>query len=191
MKKITIPVNVSVVSHMTDLIPDPAPERRFDSVTEFAPGYESNITGVNDHFDFMRDSSTYSGEGDTDDIEFGTNGVLTVTDSTVEIRYRENEQLGMSGIESLLRFRKDSPGMINLIRKGASPTSMIFDGEIRRRLCTYSIGEAAFDFVIITNSVTNEFSNDRGVIKLDYVIEIHGVETEHNVYTLTFSPKEG
>ena len=190
MKKITIPINVSVTSHMTDLIPDPSPERRFDSVTEFAPGFESNITGVNDHFDFMRDSSTYSGEGDTDDVEFGTNGVLTVSETSVEISYRENEQLGMSGIESALRFRKDSPDKVNLIRKGASPTSMIFDNTVRRRLCTYSIGESAFDFVIVTNSVTNDFYGESGRIVLDYVIEIHGVETEHNVYTLEYSSKE-
>ena len=115
---------------------------------------------------------------------------MTESETTVEIAYKENESLGMNGLESRLRFKKNTPQKINLIRSGAAPTSMIFDCTIPRRPCTYSIGGEAFDFVIITNSVVNEKNGSGGKIVLDYVIEIHGVETERNVYTLEYRIKE-
>ena len=63
---------------------------------------------------------------------------------------------------------------------------MIFDTELPKRGCTYSLGNLPFSFSICTNSIQNDFSVSCGKIVLDYDIEIQEVKTEHTVFTLEF-----
>lgn len=119
-------------------------------------------------------------------IEFSTEGTLTINGNVAEITYRENADLGMADIESTLRFKLSRPNMINLVRRGAAPASLTFDTEFPRRNCTYCIGNLPFSFCILTNGVENTFSEKAGKIVLDYDIEMHGIVTEHNVYTLEY-----
>ena len=119
-------------------------------------------------------------------IEFSTEGTLTIKENYVEITYKENESLGMSDIESTLRFKKTRPTMINLIRRGAAPASLMFDTEFPRRNCSYCLGNLPFSFCICTKNVENRFGESEGKIVLDYEIEMHGVVTEHNIYTLEY-----
>ena len=119
-------------------------------------------------------------------IEFSKTGTLTVKGNVFEITYKENEDLGMSDIESTLRFKKDRPTMINLIRKGPSATSLMFDTEYPRRSGTYCLGNIPFSFIINTKDVTNTCNENNGKIILDYEIEINGNASEHNVFTLEY-----
>ncbi|MBE6671046.1 MAG: DUF1934 domain-containing protein [Ruminococcaceae bacterium] len=119
-------------------------------------------------------------------VEFSTVGTLTIKDNYVEITYKENEELGMADIESTLRFKKARPTMINLIRRGAAPASLMFDTEFPRRNCSYCLGNLPFSFCICTKNVENHFGESEGKIVLDYEIEMHGVVTEHNIYTLEY-----
>ncbi len=126
------------------------------------------------------------GENYSEFIEFSTDGTLTIKGNVAEITYKENAELGMGDVESTLRFKINRPTMINLIRRGAAPASLMFDTEFPRRNCTYCIGNMPFSFCICTNDVINRFTESYGKIVLDYDIEMHGVRTEHNVYTLEF-----
>lgn len=119
-------------------------------------------------------------------IEFSTEGVIRSKGDIFEITYKENEELGMSNIESTLRFKKSRPTLVNLIRKGSAPASLVFDSEFPRQNCTYCLGNLPFSFCIVTNDVCNVFDDKGGKITLDYEIEMHGVRTEHNVYTLEY-----
>lgn len=119
-------------------------------------------------------------------IEFSTDGKLTEKGDVLEITYKENEDLGMSNIESTLRFKKSRPTMVNLIRSESALTSLVFDSHFPRQNCTYCLGNIPFSFCIVTNEVTNIFDDKGGKITLDYIIEMHGMETEHNIYTLEY-----
>ncbi len=119
-------------------------------------------------------------------IEFSTEGTVFRKGDTIEIVYKENEELGMANIESTLRFKKSKPTMVNLIRRGAAPTSLIFDKDVPRRNCAYSIGNIPFNFCICTNNVINIFDEEGGKIVLDYLIEINGMKNEHNTYILEY-----
>jgi uncharacterized beta-barrel protein YwiB (DUF1934 family) len=119
-------------------------------------------------------------------IEFSTDGFISEKGDTVEITYKENAELGMADIESTLRFKKNRPNFVNLIRNGSAPASLVFDSHFPRQNCSYCIGNLPFSFCIITNEVKNTFDEFGGKIILDYQIEMHGVVTEHNVYTLEY-----
>ena len=92
----------------------------------------------------------------------------------------------MSGIQSTLRFKKSRPTFVNLIRTGNAPASLVFDSHNPRQNCSYSILNLPFSFCIVTNSVENTFDGKAGKIVLDYEIEVQGVRTEHNVYTIEY-----
>ncbi len=147
------------------------------------------LTGFNDVLTEKQKKAPFAileTEPEEEIIEYSTEGTLTVKGDTVEITYTENEDLGMSGIESTLRFKKTLPTMVNLIRRGSAPASLIFDTNFPRRNCMYSIGGISFDFCICTNSVKNTFDENSGKITLDYEIEIQGMKTEHNIYTIEY-----
>ena len=119
-------------------------------------------------------------------VEFCTDGELTVKGNTYEITYKENESLGMADIESTLRFKTTRPQIVNLIRRGSAPASLIFDTDVPRRNCTYCLGNLPFDFCICTNSVTNVFDGSSGKLVLDYEIEFNGIKSEHNIFSLEY-----
>ncbi len=119
-------------------------------------------------------------------IEFSTDGILTEKGDTVEITYKEIEELGMNDIESTIRFKKARPNMVNLIRRGAAPASLVFDSNSYRQNCSYNLGDIPFSFCICTNEVENTFDENGGKIFLDYEIEMHGTKTEHNIFTLKY-----
>ncbi len=119
-------------------------------------------------------------------IEFSTEGTLREKGDICEITYKENEELGMADVQSTLRFKKSRPNLVNLIRKGSAPASLIFDSEFPRQNCTYCLGNLPFSFCIVTNDIINTFDENGGKIVLDYEIEMHGIRTEHNVYTLHY-----
>ncbi len=168
---ITKKVKINIRSLIKELTDPTAPLRK-----------QSGLSAVSMPMDYE--------EKDYDEcIEFSTEGSLNIKNNTVEITYRENESLGMSDIESTLRFKKNRPTMINLIRTGAAPASLMFDTEFPRRNCSYCIGNLPFSFCICTNDVQNSFDEQnfaKGKIVLDYEIEMHGVRAEHNIYTLEY-----
>jgi len=149
---------------------------------------EVKIKGVGQS---IRATSVPSVEGkndnsDDDRVEFYTEGILKIKGDTVEISYKENQELGMAGIESLLRFKKSKPEFVNLLRKGPSQTSLVFNTSVKRCICTYSIGGMSFDICICTNKVENIFEETHGKILLDYGIEMYGSSTEQNIYIIEY-----
>ena len=137
----------------------------------------------------IKDLTDVENGGNTDydeRIEFSKTGTLTVKGNIFEITYKENEDLGMADIESTLRFKKDRPTMINLIRRGSAPASLMFDTEFPRRSGSYCLGNIPFSFFICTNDVINTCSENSGKIVLDYEIEMQGMKTEHNIFTLEY-----
>lgn len=139
-----------------------------------------------DTFPDMNNDKAYTKETD-EVIEFSTEGTVTENKGLFEITYKENESLGMSDIESTLRFKKSNPDLVNLIRSGSSLASFIFDARFPRQNCTYYIDNMPLNFCIITNEVVNTFDEKGGKIILDYEIEMQGIKTEHNKFTLEYT----
>ena len=125
-------------------------------------------------------------KNDKETVEYSAEGSLNVKGGTIELVYRETEAMGLANVETTLRFKQSRPTLINLVRRGDSGSSMIFDTEIPLRSCTYRLGSLPFSFFINTNSIVNDFSLTKGKIVLDYDIEIHGEKTEHTVFTLEY-----
>lgn len=125
-------------------------------------------------------------ENESDFIEYATEGGFFENEKFVEITYKENPELGMDGVVSYLRYMKNDKDKVTLVRKGEDPTSLIFDNNSSRRICSYSAAGQQFQICICTNKVKVEEDENGGEIFLDYVIEIHGVSTVHNIFTLKY-----
>lgn len=172
---------VTIKSYIANLIPENRPKNKFDAFLDLSSG-NGNASMVIDEFNSFHTENPQSEEGDI--IEFATDAKLKETDSLFELSYIESEDIGLGGVKSILRFKKSNPKTVNLIRRGSAPASLIFNPDVPRRNCSYSLGGFNFDFCICTHNVENTLSSEGGRLILDYDIEIHGIKTEHNVYTL-------
>lgn len=120
-----------------------------------------------------------------DNIEYSTQGILSVDGDNVKISYEENELMGLEGCETSLHFNKVTPDVITIMRTGSLISGFVFDPSDKRQICTYETEFMPLEFCVYTRTVGNNLTYDNGgTLKLDYDIEVHGVRTERNRFTL-------
>lgn len=181
--KIKKNITVKTVSKMRNFA-DGSSDIRIDSKNTML--WESNIAEIRREFEGSTSfDPTLSGD-EYDVIEYGTDGVYTENEKYIEISYYENDELGLEHVKSSIRFSKSNPRKADLIRIGSNPTSLIFDLDVPRRICSYALDEMAFEICVCTNDVRISHNDHGGKIYLDYFIEIHGSRAVHNIYTLEY-----
>ena len=134
------------------------------------------------------------GQGDSENqpkhekTEFVTEGVFKSEDGEVRLLYDDSELFdGSKSIASLI-YRKETPNLVTLCREGDVSTAMVFEPG-RRHISVYRTPFAPFELCIRTYSVQNRLESS-GILKLDYVVEVHGDHTERTRMKITILPKE-
>ena len=117
-------------------------------------------------------------EGD-DLIEVHTEGRLRTTADRYSLSYVESELTGMEGATTTISFNRSNPSLLSMTRTGKVNTALIFEPE-KRHICSYNTPFMPFELCIHTLKVKNNLLRT-GVIELDYIIEIHGVQTERTI----------
>lgn len=122
-----------------------------------------------------------------DTIEFSTDATLRDINGHIELVYNELEELGMEKSRTKLMFDKTEPTSVTMVRTGAVATGMVFNSAKgkRRYICTYETNIMPFEICVCTRSIDNKLTYDNGgTMYLDYDIEIHGIKTERNRFTI-------
>lgn len=125
------------------------------------------------------------GEEDPDEnehIESISEGIIRDDGVNTVIEYEENELSGMSGSITSVTFGNDTPGVVSMIREGIVSTALTFETH-RRHICQYEAPFLSFEVSVHTILVDNRIKSD-GILKLDYVIEIHGAQAERTILTM-------
>ena len=131
------------------------------------------------------------GEDDAGEIEYSTCARLTFDGKVISLSYEESADLGFENSVTTLLFEAARPEMISMVRTGTDTASLIFDPATFRQTCAVNTTGMHIEFVIYTRRAVNTVTLDApGVIDLDYVIEIHGVKTERNLFRLEVTPGE-
>ncbi len=115
-------------------------------------------------------------------IEMFSEGELYVTDDRVIIAYDESELTGMEGSSTQVRFERNHPELVTMMRSGSVSTILVFE-EGKRHICTYQTPYMPFEICVYTKSVKNELL-ERGVIDLDYIVEIRGAQAERTQFKI-------
>ena len=116
-------------------------------------------------------------------IELWMEGRLVVGDQRAELVYEESELSGMEGSISVIGFDLQTPGLVSMMRSGLVNTALIFE-EHTRHMCMYQTPFSEFEVCVHSLCVRNRLLND-GVLELDYLIEMHGAQTERCKMTVS------
>lgn len=158
-------INIHLTSHRD------APEDSF---------FDSLLYG-DDEYDSERDGE----DADEGFIEMYTEGELYINDDRVIIAYEETELTGMEGSQTQVRFERNAPELIVMMRSGTVNTILVFE-EGKRHICTYKTEYMPFEICVYTKSVKNMILTD-GTLELDYIVEIRGAQAERTHFLITIS----
>ena len=115
-------------------------------------------------------------------IEMFSEGELYITDERVIIAYDESELTGMEGSHTQVRFERNAPELVTMMRSGNVSTILVFE-EGKRHICTYQTPYMPFEICVFTKTVKNNLLDD-GVIELDYIVEIRGAQAERTQFKI-------
>jgi uncharacterized beta-barrel protein YwiB (DUF1934 family) len=113
-------------------------------------------------------------------------GRLITNPTRVELVYDEGELSGMAGSVTAIGFHRNNPALISMIRTGIVRTALTFE-EGKRHFCVYNTPYSNFEVCVRAICVENELL-EKGTLKLDYVVEIHGAQAEHCRMTVSVRP---
>lgn len=115
-------------------------------------------------------------------IEMFSEGELYITDDRVIIAYDESELTGMEGSHTQVRFERNAPELVTMMRSGSVNTILVFE-EGKRHICTYQTPYMPFEICVFTKQVKNGLL-ENGVIELDYIVEIRGAQAERTQFKI-------
>ena len=115
-------------------------------------------------------------------IEMYSEGELYITNDRVIIAYDESELTGMEGSHTQVRFERNAPELVTMMRSGSVSTILVFE-EGKRHICTYQTPYMPFEICVYTKKVVNNLL-ESGVIELDYIVEIRGAQAERTQFKI-------
>lgn len=115
-------------------------------------------------------------------LELFSEGELYITDERVIIAYDESELTGMEGSSTQVRFERNNPGLVTMMRSGSISTILVFE-KGKRHICTYQTEYMPFEICVNTKEVRNTLL-DNGKMELDYIVEIRGAQAERTQFTI-------
>lgn len=115
-------------------------------------------------------------------IEMFSEGELYITDERVIIAYDESELTGMEGSHTQVRFERNMPELVTMMRHGTVNTILVFE-KGKRHICTYQTEYMPFEICVNTKEVINTLLQN-GRIDLDYIVEIRGAQAERTQFTI-------
>lgn len=115
-------------------------------------------------------------------IEMFSEGELYITDERVIIAYDESELTGMEGSHTQVRFERNMPEFVTMMRHGTVNTILVFE-KGKRHICTYQTEYMPFEICVYTKEITNTLL-ENGRIDLDYIVEIRGAQAERTQFTI-------
>lgn len=124
-------------------------------------------------------------DGDSDQMEFVTEGELAERNGSLYLIYEESEISGMPGCKTRLKIKDD---YISMKRLGTKTIPAGTEMEFKPgRIFTgpYDTPYGAFEMEVITNSVENNLTADgTGSVHIDYKMSLKGLVESHNTLSI-------
>ncbi len=114
-------------------------------------------------------------------IETTLFGILETQGDEVSLKYEEEGE-GMSGVFTEVKFAKDSPNEISIVRTGALDAFMYFENG-KRHISVYNTGVMPFEICIYSKSVDNRIL-ENGYLEIVYLVEIKGACAQKTVFKM-------
>ena len=117
-------------------------------------------------------------------IEMTTDAILRDDGKNIELRYKESEEMGMPNTTTSLIFPKADPNQLSMVRTGENTAAFSFSDTLKRQRCSYNVAGFVMELCVCTRSIKNLIGMDGGTLELDYTIEVQGVKTQRNRFSV-------
>lgn len=118
-------------------------------------------------------------------IEMSTDATIRDDGKNIELRYKESEEMGMSNTTTSLIFSKEEPNQLNMVRTGENTAGFVFSDKQKRQRCAYNVAGFPMELCVCTRSIDNRVTMTGGTLDLDYIIEVQGVKTQRNRFSVS------
>jgi len=129
----------------------------------------------------MKITGKQASDGDTDQMEFVTEGEMYERNGILYLMYEESEISGMPGCKTRLKIKDDSVSMKRLGTKTIpAGTEMEFaPGKVFTG--PYDTPYGSFEMEVITNRLENTMTAEgTGSVRIDYKMSLKGLVESHN-----------
>ncbi len=129
----------------------------------------------------MKITGKQASDGDTDQMEFVTEGELYDRNGTLYLMYEESEISGMPGCKTRLKIKGDS---VSMKRMGIAGTEMEF-APGRTFTGPYDTPYGSFEMEVITNKLESTLTAEgTGSVHIDYKMSLKGLVESHNILSI-------
>ena len=132
----------------------------------------------------LRAMSAEAGDAGPMRTELVTEGRYSFSAGRITVTYDESELLEVPGTLTQITFRKDEPGLVAIVRSGTVSSMFVLE-EGRHHTCEYNVGFMRIPMCFYAKRVRNTVSKGKGVIELDYSVEMNGAETQRTKMKIT------
>lgn len=125
-------------------------------------------------------------DGEKEESEAVLTGTLSIYGSSYKIRYREISE----GLEDcFVTLGYDENGNVEMTRSGAFTTHMLMERHVRHT-CVYNTPAGSINLGVYTNDIFSDITQDGGMLKFNYTLDINGELLSENTLTLTLKKTE-
>ena len=130
------------------------------------------------------DGTQNFGNGDTNNVELTTAGVLNVLADSNTLKYEESELTGMEGTTTEITVTNE--GVVSLSRSGTVNSNLIFE-EGKRHLSYYDTKDGAFSIGVFASYVDTVLEQNYGEISITYAMDVDDKPIGENEIRVRFN----
>jgi len=121
-------------------------------------------------------------DGEEETLELTTEARYGIKDEEILLSYDESEMLGVSGVKTMLRYKK--PDTVILKRSGALESRLVIQ-KGKTNSCLYDTGYGELVLDIKGESLRNALDENGGSFSMSYSIDVNGKILSKNRIEIT------
>lgn len=126
--------------------------------------------------------SIYAQEGDTDTVDFMTDGVYYKERDQYVIAYNESEMTGMAGCRTKLTV--DGERCVTMSRSAPAKSMLMIERGVRHQ-CHYDTGVGSMTIGVCGNKIVSTLGDNGGKLQFAYSLDINTTLASENEVTVT------
>ncbi len=128
-------------------------------------------------------------EEEPDRYVFRCDGVMSIRNGTIVIRYEEDDANGMGGTRSEIVLSEKKKNMVSIVRTGAVANTLVCE-KGRRHISAYKTPVMPFQICVFAKECEQNVTFESGgTIFMNYYVELRGTEMQHTKMRITVKPE--
>ena len=120
---------------------------------------------------------------------FRCDGIMSIHDGAIVIRYEEDESGGMENTRSEIVLHGGRNDMVSIVRTGSVANTLVCE-KGKRHISAYNTPVMPFQICVFAKECEQNISYEKGgTIFMNYYVELRGTEMQHTKMRITVKPE--